>query len=402
MHRRSSVFCVALVALSTSLVAQKTWIVDASGGGNFTDIPPAFAAAKPGDTVIVRRGQYSPAITSKGIRLFGEAGITFRLSVPGKQFEALIVRSLPQDQTFTMEGFDVLETLQGRTILYLDANLGRIHLEDLRFRSFRPDAIFGRPAFLARNSVHVTVTGCSFEGRPGARCEHSTVAFTGCEFLGGSAWRLSEMFGFSHPGLSATRSRLAVARSKATGGAGAVTLGQTPASPAMILIDGDAIVSGDAQSKFEAGDLASNEQAMHALELQRGILVLDPSVRLVPKGTGAKIKSSGRVVSSRPPSLVASGAPPGAKITTDLFAQAGTIQLLLAGAPAGRIPLPFGDLWFDPSTLLLLDASIMGAGEHRARQIPVPAVPGLAGVVIVLQALNGPLGLSTPAAVVLR
>ena len=54
-----------------------TWIVDqANGAGaNFTNIPPAIAAAAPGDVIIVRAGTYSPFTLTHGLSLLGQGSV---------------------------------------------------------------------------------------------------------------------------------------------------------------------------------------------------------------------------------------------------------------------------------------------------------------------------------------
>ncbi|MHC5064649.1 MAG: right-handed parallel beta-helix repeat-containing protein [Planctomycetota bacterium] len=54
------------------LAAQRTFIVDAAGGGDFTEIQPAVDLAIRGDIILVRHGEYSGATVSLGIRLLGD------------------------------------------------------------------------------------------------------------------------------------------------------------------------------------------------------------------------------------------------------------------------------------------------------------------------------------------
>ena len=66
----------ALVLTSGLVAAQsRTWIVDVNSGPNtdFTDLPPAIAAAIDGDTVLIRSGTYKGFTTSKALTVLGEA-----------------------------------------------------------------------------------------------------------------------------------------------------------------------------------------------------------------------------------------------------------------------------------------------------------------------------------------
>jgi hypothetical protein len=64
---------LAVLLLATVGQAGKI-IVDASGGAgsHFTDIPPAIAAAQPGDLILVRIGKYSNSVLDKGLTILGE------------------------------------------------------------------------------------------------------------------------------------------------------------------------------------------------------------------------------------------------------------------------------------------------------------------------------------------
>ncbi|MCI0589224.1 MAG: hypothetical protein L0323_20610 [Planctomycetes bacterium] len=63
------------------LLLQNTWVVDdnAGPGVNFTDLPPAVAAAADGDILLVQPGTYSHfTLTGKGLRILGsDASTTF-------------------------------------------------------------------------------------------------------------------------------------------------------------------------------------------------------------------------------------------------------------------------------------------------------------------------------------
>lgn len=75
--------CLSLARRSACLVslalpaAASTWIVDDDGGVgvNFTDLPPAIAAAQPGDVLLVRAGTYSGFACTKALRILGEPGV---------------------------------------------------------------------------------------------------------------------------------------------------------------------------------------------------------------------------------------------------------------------------------------------------------------------------------------
>jgi len=78
MSRSASRFA-SLVLGITALAIQataNTYVVDSSGGGQFTDIPPAIAAAQPGDVLLVMQGVYSGFTLDKGLAIIGYGTVT--------------------------------------------------------------------------------------------------------------------------------------------------------------------------------------------------------------------------------------------------------------------------------------------------------------------------------------
>src|SRR5262245_55337300 len=96
---------LVLMSLATPLLAQRTWIVDAAGGAgvHFTDIPPAVAAASPGDRIEVRgAGRYSGFVLLRGVDVEAVA----RAVVPW-----ISVQGLPSGERAWISGFDVVPDL---------------------------------------------------------------------------------------------------------------------------------------------------------------------------------------------------------------------------------------------------------------------------------------------------
>ncbi len=64
-------------ALLAAPAAATTWIVDDDGGAgvNFTDIPPAIAAASAGDVILVLAGSYSGFVLNKPLAIVGSPGV---------------------------------------------------------------------------------------------------------------------------------------------------------------------------------------------------------------------------------------------------------------------------------------------------------------------------------------
>ena len=157
-----------LVAVQ-AIPAQTTWIVDAANGPgtNFTNIPPAIAAAQSGDKIVVRSGTYSGGTIDKGIWLLAEPGATVVLdnfSFTGAT--TLAVSGVPAGQTVVLSGLRAPGFSLGIPDPFLRINncAGRVHVAectiDLSRFAFttRPDSI------RVTNSVHVTIHDTTIAG----------------------------------------------------------------------------------------------------------------------------------------------------------------------------------------------------------------------------------------------
>jgi hypothetical protein len=77
MSRVLSIVC-ASACLAIAASGSTTYVVDVNGGAgvDFTDIPPAIAAASPGDVIVVHSGGYSGFNLDKGLSIVGAPGVT--------------------------------------------------------------------------------------------------------------------------------------------------------------------------------------------------------------------------------------------------------------------------------------------------------------------------------------
>lgn len=75
--------CLSVLGAATALAQSTTYVVDDNGGPgvNFTDLPPAIAAASDGDVLIVRAGNYSAFQLTKGLTILGESDARVRPGV---------------------------------------------------------------------------------------------------------------------------------------------------------------------------------------------------------------------------------------------------------------------------------------------------------------------------------
>jgi len=72
----SGIRSMLATALLVGSASATTFVVDANGGFDFTDIPPAIAAASPGDVIVVHPGSYSGFTVTFGLSLVGASGVT--------------------------------------------------------------------------------------------------------------------------------------------------------------------------------------------------------------------------------------------------------------------------------------------------------------------------------------
>src|SRR5687768_16182944 len=108
MRQQSLVIAfLTTMSLGASLDAQRTWNVDEANGvgTDFTDLPPALLAATHGDTILIRKGAYTPGSTNKGVSLLGEPGAVLRSSLG-----TFRVAGLPRGRTFVMKGLSNFAT----------------------------------------------------------------------------------------------------------------------------------------------------------------------------------------------------------------------------------------------------------------------------------------------------
>jgi hypothetical protein len=95
-------------------------VVDVTGGpgSHFTDLPPAIAAAQPGDLILVRIGKYSNSVLDKGLTILGEGDpLSFSGSV---RLNSLRVSNVVQGQPCVIVNLRtavVVENVQATVVL---------------------------------------------------------------------------------------------------------------------------------------------------------------------------------------------------------------------------------------------------------------------------------------------
>ncbi|HET6204882.1 MAG TPA: hypothetical protein VFI25_18995 [Planctomycetota bacterium] len=180
---RRALALLSLAYGAAPLMAQTTWIVDSAGGGQFTDIPPAIAAASPGDRiVVVGAGPYSAFVLDKGLDIEAVASaFTPRIEVVG----------VPAGQRARVAGFR-LQIQPGPPQVSVDSCLGGVSLVDLQevgplsSPTIGPSGlvIVDSPRVLVDQGVFVGQAGTVFGG-VGLYMDNSRAALRDATFKGG-------------------------------------------------------------------------------------------------------------------------------------------------------------------------------------------------------------------------
>lgn len=255
MH--SLALTLALAALTGSASAQnQTWIVDAANGAgtNFLDLPPAVAAAQPGDDIIVRPGDYTGTAVYKGISILGEPGA--RILNGGATYTGISVSLVPAGDTCAVSGVEILVINPLDGSLRAANNAGNILFE--RITTNDPTRIF--------NCANVRIEGCTL-----ADIE---VGNTSLSMSHTSGHGVAGVFNSSKPALQLTNSSATVSRCTLNG---FNAFGPTASSAAISLVGGSLLLTGDGSGQVAAGT-GQVRSAINGI----GNLTIDPHVALVP------------------------------------------------------------------------------------------------------------------------
>ncbi len=378
---------LGVLSIASCLAAQNNYVVDAAGGGDFTDLPAALAVAVHGDIVQVRPGTYTPASTDQGIRILGSSGARFATGI-------LRIHALPRNRTFALQDFAI--DANSGVGLVLDDNLGPVHLENLRStgnstgaggltltvnRSLAVTAVssgfaVGAPGIKVTGSAsHLTLIDCVATGRSnlgtypyysgaaGMEIWGGRVHCTDCRFFGGWA---SSIRGSGGHGISIR---------------GTMELQLGPGCSGLGGFGGDSFYGG------------SNGQALCRCSSGSGGLIrCDPS--------NTTLAGSATIVATVPV-VTAPPTGPGRNLTPVWRGGLQRPSILVVSLAAPTTFLPWGPFHLDAAT-----SGVIYAGPAIANPPAFPLLPSLpVGTVITLQGLvdlGSELVLTNPRTMVLR
>jgi hypothetical protein len=386
---------LAAFLLGTALAAQgRTITVDSQNrpGTDFTDFPPAYAAAADGDTIRVRDGSYSPARITKGLAILGDPGARFVTS----STSLLTIADLPSGRECVLKGIGFFA--DAGPSLSIERCAGRVILDRIAAPGSAP--LVGA-SFYIEASAQVLVGRSQWYG--GVYLHRSQVVFQDVSATGSAGALLPRGWQPGTVAIRADMSTLTIAGGTWTGGAG----GLAPPVAAYLGLDSFLTLAGDASTRVAAGATLFGDVPAIILYNQTDMLRIDPSVTIVPAGNAPPIGGAGGTTTLRLPALRAAGAPPAGRLTADLFAPRGDAFVQALALPAAPLAIPplQGSLWLDLRSFLELARGVVDASEHSILNATIPADPALRGKAFVLQALSGTgqrgFMLSNPAGIVI-
>ncbi len=414
--------CIA-VALLAPPAAADVLVVDANGSSAFGDIQPAVAAAQPGDSILVRPGQYSNFVVDKPISVLGAGPeevivgsfVSFCIGGFGKEVcpksfgsTGVTVRDLPAGTTafvsgMYVRGYDGLDGVSSKVLV--DANAGFVQLHEIETGS---DGFEEDYTLRVVDSDLLLLSSCKFQGSSGdlwgqpgitfgsspgsdgANVIRSTVWVMGSELDGGNASPQDSFVGGSgHHGLQLESSVAYLARSQVTGGAGGPGL----APPFLKGADGTGVYSLDSVLKNVGGPdstLSGGLSAFDLVLLGSSLAFHAPSVTLAH---GANVLDNSELLELdvQSPTLATDKAlvTPGDTVEVSILGATGQLTVLYVGnglATPLTAPGVDGSFVLPLEGLLTLDFDVIGASGEATFNVQVPPSPAAVGFVGFLQA----------------
>jgi len=157
-----------VLLLAPTAFAGDVIVVDASGGGDYTDLQSAAHAAADGDTLLVKQGQYgSLNVLGKGLTVTAEVG--HGVTIHG----GIVIRSTGSDQPTHLTGLGSLGSHAPTALTEYGAIFngcaGAVRIEGCVLQGtkggwFTGDKDYGAPGAWITNCADVTFTDCKIDG----------------------------------------------------------------------------------------------------------------------------------------------------------------------------------------------------------------------------------------------
>lgn len=402
-------FVLVLIGLAASLAAQRTWIVDVANppGTDFTDLPPAEAAAAHGDTLLVRAGNYTAFATSKGIAVLGAPGTV----VVGNVFmPSITVSALPAGRVFRARSLTLGGGVFGQSMV-LNGNDGAVHLEaiDATAGGYPPST----GAIGISTSRLVTIVNCGHQSTLAVNLAGARVSIAHCRLQGraaisdpraGASWAAAVA-------LNVQGGVVDVADSTLAGGAGASIwphVGQYWASAPAIHV-ANALSPGTL--RFRAGAVGDaragvgvNPATPTSAITGDGVAMIDSRITLASYAGAPLIAPTVQASIGLVPGLSLVGGALGGNLVLTHHGQAAQPCLAAIGVVGAVLVFPFGDLVLELGTMQTLPVVFADGLGVATWNLPLPVNLSLVGLAFTWQVGSdaGGLMLSNPASVILR
>ena len=371
----------AVTVLSSAAIAQgRTWIVDASNGPgtDFTDLPPAVAAASDGDVLVVRAGTYGAFATNKGLRVLGASAANRPIvasTVPNRY--AIDVSGLGAGKTFAMKGIRTAPHTDSFA-LRLSGNAGRVHLESIG------PAVASFESVTIANCQEVTIHDYTGAATSQVSVTDSQLVLSRANLRG----RDSRSPIFATGGLAAVNSSLWLLDCALRGGDGDPQAGSF-FQPAAGLGASSCTIWLAPTTTIAAGtSLHPRPGPTSAIVASSSAIEIDPAVVLIPF-LGAPPIAFAAVVTHRLARLDSPGASVGGTLSATLRSGAGDAYLLAFGLPGDPLGTPLGSVFLDVTAFVTVAIGTQAANGTTTFSFGIPNDPSLRGASFAWQGANG-------------
>ncbi len=365
---RTSSLALSLFALAASGTGQ-TYTVDASGVASpLTTIQAALDIAVHGDSIHVLPGLYNedPA-TDQGVFIHADPGARLT-SFDGMGFR---VTGVPAGETFTLRGLEVVFAILPIGGVHVAACQGAVLLEDLMLPA--QIQVWGPVSVV--DSAQVSIGGLHAWGFPALNIDNSHVILSDCDVTGSG-------FISALPSVLVQDSTVTI-----VGGIIRGAIGSLSPTVASIHADNSTLRIAGRDTVVEAGiDMTISPTS--AILATNSLVEYDPAVTFVTQDGGPPVSGGATEIVRVIPSVRGDGLASFGTWDIDLHAPTGDAYCLFFGFPAPLVPTPWGDVWFDPTSLIATACGVVGPGDQVARSLALPVLPS--GLPIVVQGAVAP------------